>query len=80
MNPFTPLRIGSFVNGVIRESSVDSSLLPDGAVTESKNWQFDRLGAATVRTGLTAVSSTVLTSRPCVGLHNAQGGTALVVF
>ena len=68
------------MNGVIRENSVDSSLLPDGAVTEAKNWNFDRLGAATVRTGLTAVGSTVLTSRPCVGLHNAQGGTALVVF
>lgn len=68
------------VYGVIRPAEVDDSLIPDGAVTESVNFHFDRKGAATVRSGLTALGSTVLTARPAIGLHNAQAGTALVVF
>lgn len=68
------------VYGVVRESAVDSSLAPDGSVTDSVNFYFDRIGASTVRSGLTALGSTVLTARPCVGLHNAQSGTAIAVF
>lgn len=79
--PLEPQRIDKIgVYGVIRESEVDSSLIPEGAVLEAKNWHFDRKGAATVRPGIAALGSTVLTSRPCVGLHNAQSGTALAVF
>lgn len=68
------------IYGLIRPSEVDDDLIPDGAVTEAVNVHFDRKGAISVRPGLTALGSTVLTSRPAVGLHNAQGGTALVVF
>lgn len=68
------------VYGVIRQSSVDDSLIPDGAVTESINYHFDRLGVATSRPGLVAVGSTVSTGNACLGLHNAQSGTALVAF
>lgn len=68
------------VYGVIRQAEVDDSLIPDGAVTEAQNFHFDRKGAATVRPGLAAIGSTVLASRPCVGLHNAQAGTAIAVF
>lgn len=79
--PLQPLRINNIgVYGVMREASVDSALAPEGSLSEAKNFHFDRIGAATVRPGLAAVGSTVLVSRPCVGLHNAQGGTALVVF
>ena len=59
------------VYGVIRPSEVDDSLIPDGAVTEAMNFHFDRKGAATLRSGLTTLGGTVLSSRPCVGLHNA---------
>lgn len=79
--PLTPVslrNLGSY--GVIRRASVDDSLIPEGGLEEVKNFHFDRVGAATVRPGLTALGATVLTARPCVGLHNAQSGTALAVF
>lgn len=66
--------------GVIREASVDSNLIPDGAVMDVQNFHFDRIGASAVRPGLAALGSTVLTARPAVGLHNAQQGTAIAVF
>lgn len=76
-----PKKIGNIgVYGLIRPAEVDDSLIPDGAVTEVKNFNFDRKGAASVRLGLTALGSTVLTARPCIGLFNAQQGTALAVF
>lgn len=78
LDPLSITNIGS--NGVIRESQVSPSLYPEGAVPDVRNFHFDRVGAATVRPGIAAVGSTVLTSRPCVGLHNAQSGTALAVF
>lgn len=76
-----PKQIDKFgIYGVIREAEVDSSLIPDGAVTEAINFHFDRKGAATSRMGIAALGSTVLTARPAVGLHNALQGTALAVF
>ncbi|MFZ2151691.1 MAG: hypothetical protein WAV09_01130 [Minisyncoccia bacterium] len=81
MSPLPPKKIENLgANGLIRESAVDSNLIPDGAVTESRNFLFDRIGAATVRPGITSIGSTILASRPCVGLHNAQAGTAVAVF
>jgi len=68
------------VYGVMRNASVDDSVIPDQAVTEVQNFHFDRIGASTVRPGLTAVGSTVLTATPCVGLHNALSGTAIAGF
>jgi len=78
MKPHKIANIG--LNGVIRQAEVDDSLIPEGAVTEAVNFHFDRKGAATVRSGLAALGGTVLASRPCVGLHNAQSGTAIAVF
>lgn len=79
--PLQPQKISNLgTYGVVREAQVDSSLIPDGAVTDSVNFHFDRIGAATVRPGLAVLGATVLTSRPCVGLHNAQAGTAISVF
>lgn len=68
------------VKGLIRQAAVDDVLIPEGAVTESTNWNFDRIGVAQVRPGLTALGSTVLTSRPCVGIRNVQNNTAIAVF
>ena len=80
-DPLKPQQINNVgIYGVIREAEVDSRLIPEGAVTESINFHFDRKGAATVRPGMATLGGTVLTSRPCFGLHNAQSGTAIAVF
>lgn len=68
------------VKGLIREAAVDSDLIPDGAVVDVVNFQFDQIGVAKVRSGLTALGSTVLTSRPTVGMQNVQSNTAIAVF
>lgn len=79
--PLSPKKIENLgVYGLIREAEVAPSLLPEGAVTDVVNFHFDRKGATTVRPGLSGLGSTVLASRPCVGLHNAQSGTAIAVF
>src|SRR5581483_2441851 len=79
--PLKPLNIEKIgVYGVMRENEVDSSLIPEGAVTASQNWHFDRKGAATVRPGLNALGATVANTLPAVGLFNAQSGTAIAVF
>ena len=78
LEPRTIDRLGIY--GLIRPAEVDDSVIPEGAVTESVNFHFDRKGAATVRPGVAALGSTVLASRPGVGLHNAQAGTPVVVF
>lgn len=81
MTPLTPQSIRNLgAHGLIREAAVDSNLIPQTAVVEAKNVHFDRIGAVTVRSGVTGLGATVLTARPSVGLHNAQAGTALVVF
>ena len=81
MADLQPIKIeNQGIYGVIREAEVYNNLIPEGAVTDSVNFHFDRKGAATVRPGLAALGSTVLASRPCVGLHNAQSGTAITVF
>lgn len=64
----------------MREAAVDSDLIPDGALLESTNFKFDQIGVATVRPGLTALGSTVLTARPAVGMQNVQSNTAIAVF
>ena len=68
------------IYGLVRPAEVTDALIPEGAVTESVNFHFDRKGASTTRPGMTALGSTVLASRPATGLHNAQAGTAIVVF
>lgn len=81
MADLTPIKIDNLgIYGVIREAEVDSSLIPDGALTEAQNVHFDRRGAVTVRPGIAALGATVLTTRPCTGLHNVQSGTAIAVF
>ena len=63
--------------GLIRESSVSSSLIPDGAVVESINVNFDSIGAVTNRPGLTALGSTIQTGYPIWGLANTQNGSMM---
>ena len=69
------------VYGVIRPAEVDDKLIPDGAVTEVFNFQFDRKGASTLRPGLATLGATVATQvgYPIWALHNIQNGTLLAV-
>ena len=79
--PLTPQQINNIgIYGIIREAEVDYTLAPEGSLSDAVNFHFDRKGVATVRPGLAGLGSTVLTSRPCVGLFNAQQGTAIAVF
>jgi len=66
--------------GLIREASVDDNLIPDGAVVEAKNVHFDRIGAVTLRLGISNLGGTVSAGYPCLGVHNAFHSTLLVVF
>ena len=73
------------VYGLIRPASVDDVLIPEGAVTEAQNVHFDRVGAATVRPGITNLGSTIIYRigtpvMPPYGFHNGLAGTALVVM
>lgn len=68
------------VNGLIRQAQVDDSLIPDGAVVEAVNVNFDRLGVVQSRPGLTAIGSSVSAGNSCIGLHNLQSNTAIAVF
>ena len=81
--PLEPKSIKSLgIYGLIRQAEVDDDLIPDGAVTGSKNFHFDRKGVSTVRPGLTNVGATVINRPPMqtVGLHNTLSNTAVVVF
>lgn len=73
LQPFQIKNIG--VYGVVREASVDSNLAPEGSVPDTINFHFDRVGAATVRPGMSALGATVLNGYPIWGLHNAQNGS-----
>ena len=68
------------IYGVIRQAEVDDTLQPEGSLPEALNFHFDRKGVATTRPGMTAIGSTVSAGNPCIGIHNIQGNTAIVVF
>lgn len=70
------------IRGVIRPAEVDDHLIPEGAVTEVQNFNFDRKGTASTRPGLTRVATTVTTTDvyTSFGLHNSQSSTMMVVF
>jgi hypothetical protein len=63
------------IYGIIREAEVTSSLIPDGAVTEAVNVQFDSKGAIAGRLGITTLGSTIQAGYPIFGIHNSQNGS-----
>jgi len=71
---------GLGIYGVIRQAEVDDYLVPDGAVVEAINVQFDRKGAVSLRQGITGLGATIAAGYPCWGLHNTQNGTMVAVF
>ena len=77
LGKFTIRPVG--VYGVQRESSIDSQLIPQGGIVEAVNFNFDRIGAATVRPGMTRIGGTMSgIGGTIVALYNA-GGSAMLV-
>ena len=80
LDPFVIKNLGIY--GVIRESEVDSDLLPEQAVVEAVNVSFDRKGTMTVRPGLTILGSQMGSGSATFGLfsasfNNTSAGTLL---
>lgn len=83
LDPQSIRNIGAY--GLIRQSSVDDYLMPEGAVSDSINFHFDRIGVSTTRPGIMALGGTVKTnfadsSPEIVGIHNALGSAILVFY
>ena len=68
------------IYGIIRPATVDDYLIPEGAVTEAVNVNFDRIGAVTVRPGITTLGATIQAGYPIWGLHNTQSGSMMAVI
>lgn len=65
--PISLRNIGS--NGVIMPGVVDEALLPAGAVSDVLNMHFDKIGAATLRKGVTLKGSQLTASTNILGIH-----------
>ena len=61
--------IGS--KGIIQEGVVDEFFMPVGAVNWAVNGHFDRIGAFTVRSGLTILGAQIVDNFAIKGLHQA---------
>ncbi len=71
-----PIQLRNFgVYGLIRQSEVSDSLIPNEALTEAINVNFDSKGAITERPGLTGLGSTIQAGYPIWGIHNSQNGS-----
>ncbi len=72
----TPIQLRNLgIYGLIRQAEVTDSLIPNEAVTEAINVNFDSKGAITGRPGLTGLGSSIQTGYPIWGLHNSQNGS-----
>lgn len=72
----TPVQIRNLgIYGVIRQAEVTDSLIPEGAVSEAVNVNFDSKGAITGRLGITTLGATIQAGYPIWGLHNTQSGS-----
>ena len=82
--PLEPKKINVGTYGLMRQASVDDTLMPEGVVTEVQNFHFDRLGVATTRLGIKTLASTSViqfnNANPCLGLHNMLGTMLLAAF
>jgi len=81
MRPMEPKEIRRLgIYGMIRQSSVDDHLQPDDTITDVSNCHFDRIGAVSLRPGITGIGSTVSVRAICFGMHNTQNGSMFAVF
>ena len=57
-------------NGIVRSSAVDDSLVPENTCQMAMNLHFDRIGAVSLRSGLTAVGGLIEASQTVLGMAN----------
>ena len=62
-----PLLRKSLESGLITKGAVSENLQPETSVTESINFHFDTIGAATLRKGSTTLANNL--TNPILGLH-----------
>jgi len=65
--PISIRNIGS--SGIILDDVVDESLTPTGSVSWAINWNFDTIGAGTIRKGYSLLGAQVEAGASVVGLH-----------
>ncbi len=65
--PISLRNIGS--NGVIMPGVIDEALMPSGAVSDVLNMHFDKIGAATLRKGVTIKGSQISATDNILGIH-----------
>lgn len=68
-DPFQPVALRDFHNGLVQESVVSEFMLPEGTVSKVKNLNFDVIGAAKVRDGVTIIGAQIVDNKTIVGLH-----------
>src|SRR3990167_10164840 len=56
--------------GVVREAAVDELMVPENTVQEAVNLHFDRIGAVTLRKGLTLLGSQIGNNTNVLGIGN----------
>lgn len=57
-------------NGIVREAAVDELMVPENTVQEAVNLHFDRIGAVTLRKGLTLLGSQIADGTAVLGIGN----------
>ncbi len=62
-------KITDFSNGFICKGAVSESMMPSSVVSESLNFDFDRIGCATIRKGQTIVGNQITASADVLGLY-----------
>ena len=67
ITPQPPLDRKSVESGLITKGSVSENRVPETSVAESINFQFDTIGSATLRKGLTTVGQNLVS--PILGQH-----------
>ncbi len=65
--PLPPLMRKSLQSGLITKGATSENLQPETSVTESLNFDFDTIGAATLRKGITLLGNNLGT--PLLGMH-----------
>lgn len=78
LNPQIIRNLGIY--GLIRQAEVSDSLLPDGAIAEAINVNFDTKGAVTGRLGMATLGATIQAGYPIWGIHNSQNGSMFAVI
>lgn len=69
-NPTPPISLRNMGSGgIIMEGVVDEFLVPASSVNWAVNVHFDKIGAVTVRDGVTILGAQVADTYSCLGLH-----------